>query len=100
MSIFAKTYTQGNYYPKHPEKCLNTNGKLGNKPVITYRSSWELKFMRFCDKYESVLEILVFISITCPLTMLVQNNFLKISENNNITPVPANNVSIKNTIYF
>lgn len=56
MSIFAKTYTQGNYYPKHPEKCLNTNGKLGNKPAITYRSSWELKFMRFCDKYESVLE--------------------------------------------
>ena len=56
MSIFAKTYTQGNYYPKHPEKCLNTNGKLGNKPAITYRSSWELKLMRFCDKYAMILE--------------------------------------------
>lgn len=56
MSIFSREYTQGKYFPKHPEKCLNTNGKLGNKHVIEYRSSWELKFMRFCDKYNSILE--------------------------------------------
>lgn len=56
MSIFSKSYVKGHYMPKHPDKCLNTNGKLGVKSAIEYRSSWELKFMKFCDKYASILE--------------------------------------------
>lgn len=56
MSIFSKTYCQGNFIPKNPDKCVNMNGSLGKTLVPTYRSSWELKFMKFCDKYRSVLE--------------------------------------------
>lgn len=65
MSIFSKEYTQGYFVPKHPEKCVNLhpeNSRYGiakdMKPssTCTYRSSWELKFMKFCDKYDSVLE--------------------------------------------
>lgn len=56
MSIFSKTYIQGRYVPKHAEKCLNMNGTLGAPLAPTYRSSWELKFMKFCDKFDSVLE--------------------------------------------
>ena len=57
MSIFGKNYTQGIFCPKKPEKCININGSLDkNDANITYRSSWELKFMRFCDRYDSILE--------------------------------------------
>ena len=56
MSIFAKSYHQGIFVPKHPEKCVNVNGQLRSNSSITYRSSWELKVMNFCDKFESVLE--------------------------------------------
>lgn len=55
MSIFRKSYRQGQYVPVHPEKCLNTNGKISAKPP-EYRSSWELKFMRYCDIRDRVLE--------------------------------------------
>jgi len=57
MSIYGKSYTQGIYNPTKPEKCININGSMGSKcSTITYRSSWELKFMKFCDKYDSILE--------------------------------------------
>lgn len=56
MSIFSRNYLQGHFTPKHPEKCVNMNGSLGSVTVPTYRSSWELKFMNFCDKFDSVLE--------------------------------------------
>lgn len=56
MSIFSRNYVQGRFVPKHTEKCVNMNGTLGSPSVPTYRSSWELKFMKFCDKYDSVLE--------------------------------------------
>ena len=57
MSIYGKSYTQGIYNPTKPEKCININGAMGSKcNTITYRSSWELKFMKFCDKYDSILE--------------------------------------------
>lgn len=64
MSIYSKNYVKGYFIPKHPEKCLNIhpenskyivgrNAKVSN---CTYRSSWELKFMKFCDKFDSILE--------------------------------------------
>lgn len=55
MSIFAKSYKQGIFYPKHPEKCLNLNGKISAKPP-EYRSSWEFKLMNYCDIRERIVE--------------------------------------------
>ncbi len=43
-------YHQGRFHPKNPEKY---KGDLQN---IVYRSSWELKFMQYCDRNENVLE--------------------------------------------
>jgi len=43
-----KKYLQGKYRPKYPEKY---NGDPTN---IIYRSSYELKFMQYCDLTESV----------------------------------------------
>ena len=43
-------YHQGFFHPQNPEKYI------GNPRNIVYRSSWELKFMRWCDRTESVLE--------------------------------------------
>lgn len=57
MSCFAKNYYQGTFVPKHPEKCLNFNGKLyPDKTLpITYRSSWEQILCNFCDQQVNVL---------------------------------------------
>lgn len=43
-------YHQGRFTPKNPEKYK------GDSKNIIYRSSWELKFMRYCDRKENVLE--------------------------------------------
>lgn len=43
-------YHQGKFHPKNPEKYT---GDVNN---IIYRSSWELKFMRYCDRKENILE--------------------------------------------
>lgn len=43
-------YHQGKFHPKNPQKYT---GDVNN---IIYRSSWELKFMRYCDRTESILE--------------------------------------------
>ena len=40
---------KGKFRPHHPEKYL---GNAGN---IIYRSSWELRFMRWCDTREEVI---------------------------------------------
>ena len=54
--IFSNDYYKGKFFPKHPYKCVNLNGALGKVSEITYRSSWELKLMRFCDRYATILE--------------------------------------------
>lgn len=43
-------YYQGFFHPKNPKKY---NGNPNN---IIYRSSWELKFMKWCDLNENILE--------------------------------------------
>ena len=43
-------YHQGRYHPKNPKKYL------GDPNNIIYRSSWELEFLRWCDKTANVLE--------------------------------------------
>ena len=43
-------YYQGKYTPKNPSKYR------GDPTIIIYRSSWELKFMNWCDQNPSVIE--------------------------------------------
>jgi len=43
-------YHQGKFHPQNPEKYK------GDYKNIIYRSSWELKFMRYCDRNENILE--------------------------------------------
>ena len=43
-------YHQGRFNPRNPEKY---KGDLRN---IIYRSSWELKFLQWCDRNENILE--------------------------------------------
>lgn len=43
-------YHQGKFKPKHPEKYA------GDAANIIYRSSWELKFMNWCDNSSNVLK--------------------------------------------
>jgi hypothetical protein len=43
-------YNQGYFRPQNPQKYL------GDPNNIVYRSGWELKFMKWCDRNESVLE--------------------------------------------
>lgn len=43
-------YHQGKFKPKHPEKYT------GDATNIIYRSSWELKFMNWCDNSTNVLK--------------------------------------------
>ena len=42
-------YHQGFFHPRNPEKYI------GNVNNIVYRSSWELKFMQWCDRNPSIL---------------------------------------------
>ena len=44
-----KTYSQGTYIPRHPQKYK------GAWPIV-YRSSWELKVMRYFDDNPNVVE--------------------------------------------
>jgi hypothetical protein len=46
----SSRYYQGKFHPKNSQKYT---GDLTN---IVYRSSWELKFMKFCDQRPDVLE--------------------------------------------
>lgn len=46
----GEKYHQGKFHPRNPEKYT---GDVNN---IIYRSSWELKFMKYCDRKESILE--------------------------------------------
>jgi hypothetical protein len=43
-------YNQGKFHPQNPQKYK------GNVNNIIYRSSWELKFMQWCDRNENILE--------------------------------------------
>jgi hypothetical protein len=43
-------YNQGRFHPQNPQKYK------GNVNNIIYRSSWEVKFMKWCDLSENILE--------------------------------------------
>lgn len=42
-------YHQGRFHPQYPEKYV------GNANNIIYRSSWELKFLKWCDRNSNIL---------------------------------------------
>lgn len=50
LSVMYKGLYKGRYQPLNPGKYK------GNIQDIVYRSSWELKFMRWCDTTSAVLE--------------------------------------------
>ena len=56
MSIFNNNYLKGQFVPKHPEKCLNYNNKIGGAKPVFFRSSWEKIFANWCDLNENILE--------------------------------------------
>lgn len=43
-------FHQGKFKPNNPKKY---NGNIEN---IVYRSSWELKFLKFCDRNKNIIE--------------------------------------------
>ena len=43
-------YHQGRFHPKNPQKYK------GNASNIIYRSSWELEFMKWCDRQTTIVE--------------------------------------------
>ena len=45
----ASKFSQGKFSIKNPEKYIG-------KKQPTYRSSWELKFMQFCDENPAILQ--------------------------------------------
>lgn len=45
-----RKYIQGYFHPIHPEKYM------GNPQNIIYRSSWELRFMKWCDENTNVIQ--------------------------------------------
>lgn len=50
MDTKMKKYYQGKFKPKNPSKYK------GNPCEIYYRSSWEKKFMIFCDNNDNIIE--------------------------------------------
>ncbi len=76
-------YHQGKFHPQNPEKYK------GDHKNIIYRSSWELKFMRYCDRNENILEWgseEFYIPYYDPTTRKVRKYFpdfiMKVKENN------------------
>ena len=55
MSMFSNNYLKGDFMPKHPEKCLNYNGKVEGHPV-TFRSSYEKIMANWLDLNNNILE--------------------------------------------
>jgi len=54
---YSKGIKKGFYTPVYPNKWIITESFDTSKPMIKYRSSWELKFMRFCDFNDHILKV-------------------------------------------
>ena len=55
MAMFNNNYLKGTFSPKHPEKCLNLNGRVRGHP-ITFRSSYEKIMANWLDLNNNILE--------------------------------------------
>ena len=65
-------YYKGKFKPKNPEKYV------GDTSNIVYRSSWELKFMIYCDTNPNVLQYAseeIFIPYVSPVDNKVHRYF-------------------------
>lgn len=81
--MYTKTY-KGKFTPKNPSKY---KGDLEN---IVYRSLWELRFMKWCDLNESILEWgseIVVVPYISPVDKKVHRYFvdfyMKVKDKNN-----------------
>ena len=54
---FTKGIKQGFYEPVHPEKWIITESFDTKGKGIKYRSSWELKFMKFADFNPQIIKV-------------------------------------------
>lgn len=50
MAVYGNKTYKGTWKPRHPEKYV------GDASNITYRSSWEVKFMNYCDSRDDIVE--------------------------------------------
>lgn len=51
----SNNFKKGTYVPKHPEKYIHINNKMNESNAYPiYRSSWELKFFRYCDENPAI----------------------------------------------
>lgn len=78
-------YHQGKFRPKNPEKY---KGDIHN---IVYRSSWELRFLKFCDNNKNIIEYAseeIIIPYFSPLDGKTHRYFvdfyIKVKNSNNI----------------
>lgn len=85
MSNQSKFY-QGKFTPRFPEKYE------GNIGLIIYRSSWELKFMNWCDTTSAVLKWSseeIYIPYRCPTDNRIHRYFpdakIKVKDSSGIT---------------
>jgi hypothetical protein len=74
-------YHQGRFNPQNPQKYK------GDPKNIIYRSSWELHFMRYCDRKENIIEwgseeffILYYDPTTNKVRRYFPDFFMKIKE--------------------
>lgn len=50
-------FKKGIFVPKNKEKYFHSNTKMSENTLYpTYRSSWELKFFKFCDENPNVIQ--------------------------------------------
>lgn len=77
-------YNQGRFHPQNPEKYK------GDVKNIIYRSSWEVHFMRYCDRNSNILEWgseEFWIPYLDPTTNKIRRYFpdfvIKVKDNNN-----------------
>jgi len=54
---FSKGVKQGFYTPVYPDKWIITESFDTKGKGIKYRSSWEHKFMRFCDFNNNIIKV-------------------------------------------
>jgi len=57
MAGIKRGYKQGLYEPKFPNKWIITESFDTKGKGIKYRSSWEKKFMEFCDYNNNILKV-------------------------------------------
>lgn len=73
MAVYGKNIVQRRWYPRNPEKYV---GDVNN---IVARSSWEIKFLNYCDMHPDIVSYAseeIFIHYTDPVAGRVRRYFV------------------------